>query len=255
MKRFLLSTIAASAVSASMAAVNLVPSFTAPAELQLGEYEVYRLSVKNAGNTAATGVSVSLNLPAGMTPVLPLPPICTVNALPQLVCASGLVPAGKTRDYAIVFMANPSAQVFPHQARATGAGVAQTVSAIKNTNYQNFSAPAAGSSTQLWEMRSCGGSSPVAYNLCPTSSEVVGDAILEVGRNLLDLLYGSPGTWMQNPQDTLVLDNPAISGVQDHWSGTLKVINSRCFRGAGQAVPAPGTGGQIWYTANKICMR
>lgn len=53
MKRTLLAAIAATVAGSSLAAASLVPTLSAPTELQLGEFAVFSLSVKNNAGTTA----------------------------------------------------------------------------------------------------------------------------------------------------------------------------------------------------------
>ena len=249
----LVSTLLASVAGASMAAVTLVPTLTAPTELQLGEHEVYRLSVTNSGNTAASGVSIRLNLASGQAPAGPWPSVCSLVG-PDFVCNPGSVPARKSRDYLIVIKAPWVQQTFTHRLTATGTAAATALSAPTVTNYRHFSIPITGNATDLWEMRSCnGGTTGVAYNLCPAGSEVVGDAKLQAGGVLEDLLEGMPATWLQTSPQTLRLDTPAGPGY-DAWFAQLTPINATCLRGAGQSVPLV-VGQAAYRTANTICRK
>jgi hypothetical protein len=253
MKRVLLSSLLAVAAVPSMAAVTLVPTLTAPAELQLGEHEVYKLSVTNSGNTAASGVSIRLNLASGQAPAGPWPSVCS-QVGPDFVCNPGSIPARKSRDYVIVLKAPAVQQTFTHRLTASGTAAVTAISAPTVTNYRSFGIPITGNATDLWELRSCsGGTTGVAYNLCPAGSEVVGDAKLHAGGVLEDLLEGMPATWLQTSPQTLRLDTPAGPGY-DAWFAQLTPINATCFRGAGQTVPL-GIGQLPYRTANKICRK
>jgi uncharacterized repeat protein (TIGR01451 family) len=258
MKRLLLGTLIAAATGASMAAVSLVPTLSTPTELQLGEYAVYRLAVKNNASIGATGVALRMPLPVGMTVQLPLPSLCAVVTeaflnqynVRQLRCSPGLVPARATRAYSVVIQAPALPQTVTHQMVASATGLTPSVVANPATHYQHFDLPIAGGS--LWEIRSCanGSAGPIAYNICPASSEIVGDVELQTGGGVL-ADDGSTGVWMQN--------NPHVARIDwtDYGSGgfvtNLSVIDSKCFRGPGVSVPPPGT--PIWYAASKICLK
>jgi uncharacterized repeat protein (TIGR01451 family) len=258
MKRLLLGTLAAAATGASMAAASLVPTLSAPTELQLGEYAVFRLSVKNNAGTAAAGVVLRMPLPVGMTPQAPLPTACavvteaylSVQNVRQLRCSPGTVPARATRAYSVVIQAPALPQGVAHQMVATATGLTPSVVAYPMTQYQNFDIPIAGGS--LWEIRSCanGSAGPIAYNICPASAEVVGEIELQTGGGVLGD-DGSTGVWMQN--------NPHVARIDwtDYGSGafitTLSVIDSKCLRGPGVSVPPPGQ--PTWYAATKICLK
>lgn len=257
MKRLLLGTLAAAATGASLAAVSLVPTLSAPTELQLNEYAVFRLSVKNNANTSATGVVLRMPLPVGMTPQAPLPTACSVvteayqssQNVRQLRCSPGTVPARATRAYSVVIQAPALPQGIAHQLVATATGLTPSVVAYPMTQYQHYDIPIVGGS--LWEIRSCGsGTGPIAYDICPTSSEEVGEVELQTGGGVLGS-DGSTGVWIQN--------NPHVARIDwtDTGSGAfvtnLSVISSKCFRGPGVSVPPPGQ--PLWYAANKICLK
>jgi uncharacterized repeat protein (TIGR01451 family) len=257
MKRTLLAALAATLAGSSLAAVSLVPTLSAPTELQLGEYAAFRLSVKNNANTSANGVVLRLPLPVGMTPQAPLPTACAVVAeaflsyqnVRQLRCSPGTVPARATRAYSVVIQAPALPAGIAHQMVATATGLTPSIVAYPTTQYQNFDIPIAGGS--LWEIRSCGsGTGPIAYNICPASSEVVDEVELQTGGGVLGG-DGSTGTWIQT--------NPHVARID--WTDTgsggfvtdLSVISSRCFRGPGLSVPPPGQ--PVWYAATKLCLK
>ena len=141
-------------------------------------------------------------------------------------------------------------QVIAHQMAATATGLTPSTLTNPATNYQNFDIPIVGGS--LWEIRSCanGTSGPIANNICPTSSEVVGDLELQTG-GAVWAADGSTGVWMQT--------NPHMARID--WTDTrsvvfvtnLSVINSKCFRGPGVSVPPPGE--PVWHAASKICLK
>ena len=79
MKRPILATLLATAAGASMAASTLAPTLSAPNELQLEQFESYRLSVMNNGSVSAAGVVLTLPVPAGAL-VPAVPPGCTFVA-------------------------------------------------------------------------------------------------------------------------------------------------------------------------------
>ena len=178
MKRLLLATLVATASGASMAASTLATTLSAPTELQLAQHESYRMSVKNNGSVSATGVMLTLPLPAGAL-VPAVPPGCTfvAAAVTELRCSPGTVPTRATRSYNVVIRA-PIQQTlgFSHRISATAAGMTAVFSNAVITDYRHFDIVVVGSPTTLWEIRSCGGATPVAYGLCPATSEAVGDA-------------------------------------------------------------------------------
>lgn len=258
MKRLLLASLAATASGASMAASTLATTLSAPTELQLAQYESYRLSVKNNGAVSATGVMLTLPLPAGAL-VPAVPPGCTfvTAAVTELRCSPGTVPARATRSYNVVIKA-PIQQTlgFSHRISATATGMTAVFSNTVVTDYRHFDIVVVGSPTTLWEIRSCaGGATPVAYAICPPTSEVVGDAHLLADGSLEDLYSGVPGRWLQPSQHTLRWEGDEVPGWQDAFVTNMEAINSKCFRGQGATQPAPGSTTAVWHTASKICLK
>ena len=258
MKRLLLATLVATAGSASMAASTLAPTLSAPTELQLAQYDSYRLAVKNNSNVGATGVMLRLPLPAGAL-VPAVPPGCTfvASTVTELRCSPGNVPARATRSYNVVIKA-PIQQTlaFSHRISATATGMTAALSNAVVTDYRHFDIVVVGSPTTLWEIRSCaGGAMPVAYAICPPTSEVVGDAHLLADGSLEDLYSGVPGRWLQPSQHTLRWEGDEVPGWQDAFVTNMEAINSKCFRGQGATQPAPGSGTSVWHTASKICLK
>jgi hypothetical protein len=258
MKRLLLATLVATAGSASLAASTLAPTLSAPTELQLAQYDSYRLAVKNNSNVGATGVMLRLPLPAGAL-VPAVPPGCTfiASTVTELRCSPGNVPARATRSYNVVIKA-PIQQTlgFSHRISATATGMTAALSNAVVTDYRHFDIVVVGSPTTLWEIRSCaGGAMPVAYAICPPTSEVVGDAHLLADGSLEDLYSGVPGRWLQPSQHTLRWEGDEVPGWQDAFVTNMEAINSKCFRGQGATQPAPGSSNPVWHTASKICLK
>jgi uncharacterized repeat protein (TIGR01451 family) len=253
MKRTLFAAIAAAFAGSSLAAVSLVPTLSAPTELQLGEYAAFRLSVKNNANTSATGVVLRLPLPVGMNAQAPLPTACSVvteaylssQNVRQLKCTPGTVPARATRAYSVVIQAPALPQGIAHQMAATATGLTPSVVGYPTTQYQNYDIPIVGGS--LWEIRSCGsGVGPIAFNICPTSSEVVDEIELQVGGGVIGG-DGSTGMWTQANPHVAHIDWTELGSII--FTTNLSAINSRCFRGPGSNT------GQTWWSASTICLK
>jgi hypothetical protein len=226
--------------------------------LQLAQYDSYRLAVKNNSNVGATGVMLRLPLPAGAL-VPAVPPGCTfiASTVTELRCSPGNVPARATRSYNVVIKA-PIQQTlgFSHRISATATGMTAALSNAVVTDYRHFDIVVVGSPTTLWEIRSCaGGAMPVAYAICPPTSEVVGDAHLLADGSLEDLYSGVPGRWLQPSQHTLRWEGDEVPGWQDAFVTNMEAINSKCFRGQGATQPAPGSSNPVWHTASKICLK
>jgi hypothetical protein len=147
------------------------------------------------------------------------------------------------------------ALAFSHRIAATANGMTTVFSNTVATDYRHFDIVVVGSPTALWEVRSCGGATPVPYALCPATSEVVGDAHLLSDGSFEDLYSGSPGRWLQPSQHTLRWEGDEIPGWQDAFASNMEAINSICFRGQGSTQPAPGSSNPVWYTATKICRK
>lgn len=253
MKRTLVAAAAALLAGSSVAAVSLVPTLGAPTELQLGEYAAFRLSVKNNANTSAAGVVLRMPLPVGMNAQAPLPTACSVvteayqssQNVRQLKCTPGAVPAGATRAYTVVIQAPTLPQNIAHQMVATSTGLTPSVVSYPATRYQNFDIPIVGGS--LWDIRSCGSSvGPIAFNICPTSTEVVDEIELQVGGGVIGG-DGSTGVWTQANPHVARIDWTELGSVI--FVTNFSAISSKCFRG-------PGTNpGQTWWSASMICKK
>lgn len=253
MKRPLVAAVAATLAGSSLAAVSLVPTLSAPSELQLGGYATFTLSVKNNANASANGVVLRMPLPPGMTVQTPMPTACAVvteafltyQNVQQLRCSPGSVPARATRSYGVVIQAPALPQAIAHQLVATATGLTPSVVAYPLTQYQNYNIPIAGGS--LWEIRSCGGSSAIPYSICPASSEVVDEITLQTGGGVIGG-DGSTGAWLQNDPQTARIE--WVDG-STGFVTSLSVINSKCFRGPGITNP----GQPVWHAASKICLK
>lgn len=236
----------------------LQATLSAPAELQLGAHDAYRLTLRNAGSTAASNTTVRLPLPVGLDAMAPLPSGCAVvtetfgtqAGVRQLRCTLASVPARATRQWSFVLQAPTVPMNVSHRALAGAANVAGSAwSNTVATRYASFSIPIVPG--LAWEMASCnnGTSGPVAWNLCPTSAEVVGEVVLAVG-GVVDNADGYTGAWLQTDPLSLRLTwaaEPGMDAVVQNYS----VINSRCLRGPGESVPAPGN--PKIYLASRIC--
>ncbi|MBL8326278.1 MAG: hypothetical protein JNJ89_15105 [Rubrivivax sp.] len=240
------------------AQVMLQPSLTAPAELQIGAHDLYRLSLRNAGSTSAVNAVMRLPLASGQQPMLPLPTGCVKvteafgnqASVPQVRCTASSVPARATRSWSFVMQAPALPATVVHQARASANGVASGLSNAVTTTYAAFSIPVL-PGTQ-WEMASCynGPAGPLAWNLCSPTAEAAGAVTLAVG-GVIDTVEGPIGSWLQtDPQSLRVESSPAYTGT-DPIVINYTVISSRCLRGGGVSVPPPG--GTTIYTASRIC--
>lgn len=261
MKHHLLLGLIGLATSSTMAAVTLVPSGSFPTELQLDEHAVFTLAVNNTGNTAASGVVLRLPLPAGLAVQPPGSSYCSVVTEPfaglpgqvrQIKCVVGNVSARKSKSFSMVVKAptQPLLNV-RHRvlATATNGGSAQTPWVF--ANYQHYDIPI--TPGQTWEIRSCnnGIAGPLAYSICPASSEVGGDLVLMAGGYLSDVdgQVSPDDRWLQTSPHLLRLDWTR-NGLPAAFT-TLSAIDSKCFRGPGQTVPAPGQ--PVVHLASKIC--
>jgi uncharacterized repeat protein (TIGR01451 family) len=269
MKPFSLKHLAAAMLSAialpSLAAPVLLPSATVPTELQLGAYAVFTLAVHNSGNHNASGVVLRMPLPAGLQVQAPLPTGCVVASDPfiglpgqvrQIRCSAGLVPARRARSYRMVVQAPPLGQPMLNvmhrvQATATNAGTALSPQVL--TQYRHFDVPVTPGLT--WELRSCnnGTAGPLAYGICPASSEVVADIVLAAGGYLNDTdgQVSLDDRWLQLNPHVLRIDWTigGLPAAVSHYTA----IDSRCLRGPGQTIPQPGE--PVVYLASTICRR
>ena len=254
MKRFLFAAVAAAASSASMATVTLVPRLTAPAEMQLGEYAEYTLAVTNTGNEWANNTVLRMELIAGMDAQLPLPDGCdeVTEALAgqagvrQLRCATAVPAFNKSRSFTVIMKAPPNAPLSAttHKLYATADFAAAPAPFSVTTLYSSFHIPI--TPNTLWEYRACsnGTAGPLAYDMCPSSSEAISKLNLQTGGSLLasrktgtttwGAWVANLGTWLQTDPDTAQLR--WYPGKANEATVNLHPINSNCFRGRGTSL-------------------
>lgn len=236
----------------------LQATLSAPAELHLGAHDAYRMTLRNGGSTAASNTTVRLPLPAGLNAMAPLPSGCSVTTdafgtqtgVRQLRCVLASVPARATRSWSFVLQAPTMPMNVSHRMLASATNVAGSAwSNTVATRYDSFSIPIVPG--LAWEMASCnnGTSGPLAWNLCPTSAEIVSEVVLAVG-GVVDNAEGYTGAWLQtDPQSlriTWAAEALSPGAVQNYG-----VINSRCLRGPGETVPMQGN--PKVYLASRIC--
>lgn len=240
---------------------TLAPTLTAPAELQLGQAEVYRLSVRNSGAQTATNVVLRMSLPVGMaTRGLPLSPCAEVNdvygnttGVRQVRCGPFSLAARKVRDFSITLVAPAMPQTVSHTLLAAAANAAPASTAALPTAYANFGAQVVPGSTWVISRCSNGGAGPLADNICPPGSAMSSNVVLDVGGALVDLDGQEPGyTWVQNNPQVLRIDTHSVTTNALEFVNHFSVINSRCLRGPGESVPML-VGDPKVYTAARIC--
>jgi uncharacterized repeat protein (TIGR01451 family) len=265
MKQILLTSLAAAlltiAAIPAQAAPVLVPSGGAPTELQLGEHAVFTLAVHNTGNQAASGVVLRMPLPAGLAVQPPGSGLCAVVTEPfpslggqvrQIKCSVGNVSAGRSKSFSMVVRA-PTQPLLSvrHRVLATATNASSAQSPWIMANYQHYDVPI--TPGLQWEVRSCnnGTAGPLAYNICPPSSEVVGEVVLAAGGYLTDTegQVSPDDRWLQTSPHVLRIDW-TTGGVPAAVSN-YTAISSTCLRGPGQTIPQPGQ--PIVYLASKIC--
>ncbi len=259
---------------------SLTTTLASPAELQLGEPDLYRVKVRNPSVFPAQNVVVRLTYAAGMSFVQPQPPNCSVVIAPMLPggpstrharCILPTLPPLTTWVWDFILRAplpsnGPSS--FTHQAVVTSSNVpATSLSLPVTTTYQNFTLPVVPGSH--WEGESCTrgtgtpdseGSVPVPWGICtkPASQNLQG-SFLMLANGVVDatespqLGTGTTARWQQNSLSTVVRyveqGGPGLD--YSEASAMLKIINSRCFRGPGQTLPYPGN--PVFYSGFKIC--
>lgn len=275
--RHLLAT--AALCAAGTAAANptaLVTTLAAPAELQLGQYDLYRVTVRNPSVYPANGVLLRLAIGPNVQLAPEQPANCVIVANQPLVaggpnvrqvrCALATLPAGTTWVWDFFLRGAASAAPFSraHQAAATATNLAAgaQLSPVVTTSYQDFSLAVQPDSH--WAGESCwkgNGLQPVPYGICttPASQNLPGTFRLRAG-GVVDatesphLGTGTTATWSQPANHKRV--NYAEPG-DPAWGYTqatavLRIINSRCFRGEGQTQPTPGN--PVYYNGFKICL-
>jgi len=237
----------------AMAAVTLQPTLTAPTELQIGQHDQFILSVKNAGNTSGSGVVVRMRFHNNLTlayagPTIatyPEPPSpCTVvteafgnsNNVRQVKCNFGTLSAGATKAVRLVVKAPASGYTLVnHNLRATSGSVLGTSTGV-STRYRHYNHSVVPDTH--WNTQACGGSQPIAYDVCPPHSTVNSQVTLMSGG------VWEEGTWVQTSPNTI-----------DFNYGTdtvhLTAISSRCFRGPNAMTT---TQGNPWYTVFQLCL-
>ena len=264
MKPIFLTPLVAAVLSAaalpSLAAPVLVASGEAPAELQLGEYAVFKLGVNNTGNQAASGVILRMPLPAGLTVQAPGSSYCAVvtesfpgmgGQVRQIKCSVGNVSARRSKSFSMVVQAPTQPLNAQHRVRATATNASAAQSPSMIARYQNYDVPI--TPGQQWEMRSCnnGTAGPLAYSICPPSSEVVGEIVLAAGGYLSDTdgQVSPDDRWLQTNPHMLRIDwtNGGLPAAVSNYTA----ISSTCLRGPGQTIPQPGQ--PVVYLASKIC--
>jgi uncharacterized repeat protein (TIGR01451 family) len=239
----------------------LVLTLTAPAELQLGQADVYRLSVRNSGLQAAANVFVRMALPPGMTTRgLPLSPCAEVSdvygnasGVRQVRCGPFSLAARKVRDFSITLVAPAMPQTVGHTLLAAATNAPPASTPAWPTVYANFSAQVVPGSTWVISRCSNGAAGPLADNICPAGSAMSSNVLLDVGGALVDLEGQEPGyTWVQNNAQVLRIETRAASTQVLEFVNLFGVINSRCLRGPGESVPLL-VGDPTIYSAAKIC--
>lgn len=261
MRHLLLASLASLVTGTAGAAVTLVPSGVAPTELQLGEHAVFTLAVNNTGNTAAAGVVLRMPLPAGLDVQAPGSAYCAVvtetfSGIPgqvrQIKCSVGNVSARKSKSFSVVVKA-PSLPMLNvrHRVLATATNGSAAFSPMVYADYRHYDIPI--TAGQTWEIRSCnnGTAGPLAYSICPPSSEVSGEIVLAAGGYLGDVdgQVSPDDRWLQTSPHVLRLD--WVNGGVPGGFTNLSAIDSRCFRGPGQTIPLPGQ--PVVYLASKLC--
>lgn len=247
----------------AMAAVTLQPSLSAPTELEIGQHEEFVVSVKNAGNTAASGVVVRMRFHTSLTlayagpnfAVFPEPPSpCSVVTEPfgnqqnirQVKCTIGALNAGVTKSVRLVVKAPSSGYTqVQHQLRATAGTVLGTSNGV-TTRYRHYDQTVVPGTT--WNTEACGGSAPINFDVCPPSSEITSQLTMNSGGTWNEA-GGSTGTWTQTSPSTI-----------DFMFGTdvihMSAISSRCFRGTNTSpYSSPYTTSTTWYTVFKLCLQ
>ena len=265
MKQLLLTPLAAAlvcvAAPVAQAAPVLVPSGVAPTELQLGEHAVFTLAINNTGNQAASGVVLRMPLPAGLAVQPPGSSYCTVVTEPfpslggqvrQIKCNVGNVSAGRSKSFSMVVRAPTQPLLYVrHRVLATASNANPAQSPRIMAHYKHYDVPI--TPGQQWEVRSCnnGTAGPLAYNICPPSSEVGGEIVLAAGGYLTDTdgQVSLDDRWLQTSPHVLRIDW-TTGGVPAAVSN-YTAISSTCLRGPGQTIPQPGQ--PIVYLASKIC--
>jgi hypothetical protein len=255
-----LSLLAATALicGQTMAAVTLQPTMTAPTELENGQHNQFILSVKNAGNTAASGVILRMRFHASLAMPYAGPTIATYPEPPspcsvvresfgnspnvwQVKCNMGNVSAGATRSARLVVQApNSGYTLVNHNLRANSGSVVGTAAGV-TTRYRHYDLSVVPGTN--WGTQACGGSQPIAYDVCPPSSQISSQLTLQAG-GVWSEIGGETGTWTQ-------VSANAIDFIYGTDTMRLTAISSKCFRG-----PQSGTDyqGNPWYSVFQLCM-
>lgn len=254
----------------------LPTTLVAPAELQLGQYDLYRVTVRNPSVYPATGVLLRLGIGPNVQLAPEQPPNCTIVANQPLVpggpnqrqvrCVLATLPANTTWVWDFFLRGAATAAPFTrvHQAAVTAGNVATgpQLSATATTSYQDFSLPVVPGST--WVGESCwnDNGAAVPYGICtkPASQNLQGSFRL-MANGVVDatasphLGIGTLATWSQPANHKRVNysepGDPAWG--YTHATAVLRIINSRCFRGEGQTHPTPGN--PVSYNGFKICVQ
>lgn len=247
----------------AMAAVTLQPSLSAPTELQIGQHEEFVVSVKNTGNTSASGVLVRMRFHAGLTlahagpnyAVFPAPanPCVVVTEafgnqqnVRQVKCTIGTLNAGATKSVRLVIKApNSGYTQVQHQLRANAGSVLGTSNGV-TTRYRHYDQTVVAGTA--WRTEACGGTAPIAYDVCPPASEITSQLTMNSGGTWTEA-GGGTGTWTQTSPNTIDFQfgSDVIS---------MSAISSRCFRGTNSSpYSSPYSTATTWYTVFKLCLQ
>lgn len=272
---FATALLAAAPLLATANPTALPTTLVAPAELQLGQFDLYRVTVRNPSVYPATGVLLRLGIGPNVQLAPEQPPNCTIVANQPLVpggpnqrqvrCVLATLPANTTWAWDFFLRGAASAAPFTrvHQAAVTAGNVAAgpQLSAPATTSYQDFTLQVVPGSH--WAGESCwndDGLTRVPYGICtkPASQNLPGTFRL-MANGVVDatesphLGTGTSATWSQPANHKRVNytepGDPAWGYTQA--TAVLRIINSRCFRGEGESVPTPGN--PVYYNGFKIC--
>ena len=236
------------ACAAASAGPVLQVNLVAPNELQLGQADIYTLTVRNTGNAAVDGVMTRFALAPGMA-VMQMPANCLLHQPTQTVhCGTEYLLPAKFRSYQLVLRAPAQSATVIHRAEASGNGAATAVSANTVTQYAHYDVAVTAGSGVQWQMRSCGTAQP--NDLCPPSSEAVTNfTINAIGQMVIGTTTRPQYRWQQPNPHEAVFDQYDSAGTYVYVVN-YAAINSRCLRGHGTSVQPSAT---PKTNSSKIC--
>ncbi|MBQ0930685.1 hypothetical protein [Ideonella alba] len=222
---------------AAQAGTVLLPTLTAPTELQLGQHDEYTLSVTNTGNVIGSNVVLRMPFPSGLV-LAQAPTGCSVISneplggsgpnTRQVKCLVGGLGIGVTKSYWMVVRAPTQPRLVQHRNWASASNAASAQSVITTTDYRHYDVTVPPGST--WQRTLCSGYAPIDFDICPPGSIQ--------GPVTLDLLAGGQVARGGQVSSIMAWSQATAHDLRVDWyrpvapfADVMQALNSRCFRG------------------------